>query len=128
MNHHSFLRPVELIVGVVVLLSVASVPVPRKGNVTPLPPLTAGAADRVENLHRQAEEQARSVASLTEETRQLSELLRVQQQAEMAHPPRGTHRTAHHPGIVAPHDPTRSDPTPSVGVPRPASPSEGQGL
>lgn len=122
MIQHPYLRPVELIVGVVVLLSVASVPVPRKGNVIPIPPLTAGATARVENLHRQTQEQAVDVASLTEETRQLSELLRVQQQAEMAHPPRGSHRVVRHPGIVAPHDPTRSDPTPSVGVPRPITP------
>ena len=118
-HHHSYLRPVELIIGVAVLLSVASVPVPKKGGVTPLPPLTAGATARVENLHRQAQEQAQNVASLTEETRQLSELLRVQQQAEVAHPPRGSHRVVRHPGIVAPHDPTRSDPTPPVGVLRP---------
>ena len=119
MIHHPYLRPVELIVGVVVLLSVASVPVPRKTNLTPLPPLSAGATARVENLHRQAREQAEDVTSLAKETRQLSELLRVQEQAELAHPSRGSHRPAHHPGIVAPQDPTRSDSTPSVSVPRP---------
>lgn len=122
MIHHPYLRPVELIVGVVVLLSVASVPVPRKANLTPLPPLRAGATARVENLRRQAMEQADDVTSLTKETRELSELLRVREQVEMAHPSRGGHRPAHHPGIVAPHDPTRSDPTPSVGVPRPTTP------
>lgn len=118
---HPLIRPVELILGVVVLLSVASVPVPRKANVTPLSPLPAGYTERVETLQRHTQSQAQNVAALTEETRQLSELLRVQQQSEMAHPPR-PHRAVRRSGIVAPHEPTQSDPTLSVGVQRLATP------
>ena len=121
MTHHPYLRPIELIVGVAVLLSVASVPVPRKQSPSPIPPLTAGASDRVENLHRQAQAQAREMVSLTEETRQLSELLQAQQKNEAAHPARGAHRVVHRPGIVAPRTPPRSDTPPSVGVQRPAT-------
>jgi len=109
MTHHPYIRPVELIVGVAVLLSVASVPMPRKADVAPIRPLPAGSVARVEALRRQTQEQAVDATSLTEETRQLSELLRVQQQAEMAHQPHVSHRIAHRPGIVAPQDPTRSN-------------------
>ncbi len=114
---HPLLRPAELMVGVVVLLSVASVPIPRKAPPA-FPPVAVDYPARVGELHRQTQEQAHEVTALTEETRQLSKLLQIQQQNEMAHPPRNTHRSTHRPGIVAPHDPSRSDSTPSVGVPR----------
>lgn len=115
---HPLLRPIELVVGFVVLLSVASVPVPRRANVTPLSPLPEGYTARVENLQQQTQTQAQEVTSLMEETRRLSEALRVQQQNEAARP----RRTTRSPGIVTPHEPTRTNPTPSVGVQRPATP------
>lgn len=116
-----YLRPVELALGVVVLLSVASVPVPRATMVSAARPAAdVGYIARVETLHRQAQAQQQDVIALTEQTRQLSELLRIQQESEaprsarVASRRRGSQHTEV-PGTVLAQDPHPSE-LPAMGA------------
>ena len=97
---HAYLRPMELFVGVVVLLSVASVPVPKSVPLPPQRPINTTA--RVEDLQKQAQAQSVEVSNLIQEIRRLSEILKAQQQDETS-----VRELSRH-GRVAPHAPTQN--------------------
>jgi hypothetical protein len=71
-------RALEVILGVVTLVSVVSVPVPRKGNAIPPVPVNRPRLNvqQLEELHRTSQAQREDVARLARDTRILSETLR----------------------------------------------------
>lgn len=68
-------RALEVIFGVVTLVSVVSVPVPRRSPVVP-PPKAHVDVQRIEELHRVSQTQRADVARLTRDTQALADLLR----------------------------------------------------
>lgn len=68
-------RALEVIFGVVTLVSVVSVPVPRRAPVVP-PPKVRVDVHRIEELHRVSQAQRADVARLTRDTQALADLLR----------------------------------------------------
>lgn len=67
-------RALEVIFGVVTLVSVVSVPVPRRSPVVP-PPKVRVDVHRIEELHRVSQVQRADVARLTRDTQALADLL-----------------------------------------------------
>ena len=71
-------RPLEITLGVITLLSVISVPIPRSGKKRPsvdLAQTSVTYASRVNELHWTAQEQQREVDSLMQETRGIADSL-----------------------------------------------------
>lgn len=91
-------RTLELFLGLVTLVSVVSVPVPRKS--TPPVSLAHPRLDlrKLEELHRESQEQRESVSQLARDTREFSNLLRSRRIVPVG----GTVTVRRHPPIGAP--------------------------
>ena len=81
----NFRHPLELVVGVVVLVSVASIPMPGRGSThtTMLPVVVVDPAPAIRERHLsdlrdQAEAQRQEILGLTAETQQLADAIRSQ--------------------------------------------------
>jgi len=70
-------RALEVIFGVVTLVSVVSVPVPRRGDPPKLKPPARIDARRVEDLQRVSQTQSGEIARLVRDTRALANLVRT---------------------------------------------------